>query len=649
MRLSKRRAHLRKSGFKKGCVSPKKGQTVAFPTLADNKFVRLEQKAFDSRVHTSNNVLTFKDTDGTDTTVSPLRPRPNASNVVDEYSGCDDESIHPDLFTNKLMVQAKVQALFNSAFKEHRHDKPNCEGDLNFDAAHAIKWGAGWRERLKCTKCSYVSAYHKLYEEVENKKGPGRRAAKVNIGLQLGLCTTPISNTGLQRIFNNANIIAPNLTSMQRLSNKVNEKIQSVNIRDMREQRVTLVKENAMIGQKNAQTVNVEGDSCYNNPMFNSDSTPFQAGSIATTTFCENNTKDKKIIGVHIANKLCTIGARLRNKGNDVVCPNHSGHCSANVSESDPIGNEGRWSEIVARNISNEVQVTGYTGDGDSRSHAGVSKASKHTILHFKDIRHLGNSLKRAVYAANFSSNMFKGSSNTNLKNRFALSIKQRCVAELKMAHKSYNGDINKIKQCMPKVADAIVACFGGYCGEPCKASSLVCCGNYRQAKNYMPMNVKLRMTEGDKVLLLKCMDIMLSPTALDKTKLLTSTQKCEAVNRSYQTVNPKMITNPRNFAGRIHGQVHKLNNGYAVSVLIKTKSLGANLTKGSSVIRQIRTTDAISKKPNKDVIQRRKITRYAARQRRYHLHERLHYNKGLTDTVHVMEGFGQLRDNNYV
>ena len=201
----------------------------------------------------------------------------------------------------------------------------------------------------------------------------------------------------------------------------------------------------------------------------------------------------------------------------------------------------------------------------------------------------------------------------------------------------------------MPKVAAAIVACFGGYCGEPCKASSLVCCGNYRQAKNYMPMNVKLRMTEGDKVLLLKCMDIMLSPTALDKTKLLTSTQKCEAENRSYQPVNPKMITNPRNFAGRIHGQVHKLNNGYAVSVLIKTKSLGANLTKGSSVIRQIRTTDAISKKPNKDVIQRRKSTRYEARQRRYHLHERLHYNKGLTDTVHGMEGFGQLRDHNYV
>ncbi|KAH3857145.1 hypothetical protein DPMN_099745 [Dreissena polymorpha] len=155
-------------------------------------------------------------------------------------------------------------------------------------------------------------------------------------------------------------------------------------------------------------------------------------------------------------------------------------------------------------------------------------------------------------------------------------------------------------------------------------------------------------MTEGDKVLLLKCMDIMLSPTALDKTKLLTSTQKCASRESILPNCKPKN-DHPRNFAGSIHGQVHKLNNGNALSVLIKTRSLGATLTKGSSVIRQIRKTNAISKKPNKDVIQKRKITRYDARQRRYHLNERLHYNKGLTDTVHSMRGVGLLRDHNCV
>jgi len=202
----------------------------------------------------------------------------------------------------------------------------------------------------------------------------------------------------------------------------------------------------------------------------------------------------------------------------------------------------------------------------------------------------------------------------------------------------------------MPKVVDATVSCFGGYCGEPCKKSSYVCCGNYRQAKNYMPINSKLRMTESDKVLLKQCIAIMMSPQALDQTKHLTSTQKCEAVNRSYITVNPKMSTNSRNFTGRIHGQVHKLNNGYAVSVLIKTKSLGASLTKGSSVIKQICQTDRNTEKRKcNEVIEKQKIKRYAARQRRYHLHEKIHYSKGLTDSLPVLRHSRHLRDHNYV
>ena len=60
MVLSKRQAHKRKVWFKKGSVSPKKGQTVVFPTVGDKNYVRLEKKAFESRVHTTNNVLTFK-------------------------------------------------------------------------------------------------------------------------------------------------------------------------------------------------------------------------------------------------------------------------------------------------------------------------------------------------------------------------------------------------------------------------------------------------------------------------------------------------------------------------------------------------------------------------------------------------------------
>jgi len=302
MTARKRRDHCRKVGYKAGLKSPQAGKTLSVSSVDEKKYVRLTAKSFESRIHVHDNILTFRDTDGTDTNVSALRPRANVSHVVDEYSSNYDLSQHPNLYTNKLMVQAEVQVLFNTAFKEHKQIKPECQGDLNFDAANSKRWGLGWRERLKCTKCQYTSQYRNLYEEVEVKKGRGRRAAKVNVGLQLGLCSTPISNTGVSRILNHANIISPNKAAMQRLSCKVNKNVEGLNVKDMHEQRFSLVKENAQIGQKDAKTVNVEGDTCYNNPMFNSDSTPFQAGSIATTTFCENNTKAKKIVGVHIAN-----------------------------------------------------------------------------------------------------------------------------------------------------------------------------------------------------------------------------------------------------------------------------------------------------------------------------------------------------------
>jgi len=118
--------------------------------------------------------------------------------------------------------------------------------------------------------------------------------------------------------------------------------------------------------------------------MFNADSMPFQAGSIATTTFCEKNTKAKTIVAVNIANKLCLTAARLRNKGESVVCPNHNGNCTANVSESDPIGDGGRWSEAVSKNISNDQNIDGNTGNSDSRNHADVSRSTKRKVNHFK-------------------------------------------------------------------------------------------------------------------------------------------------------------------------------------------------------------------------------------------------------------------------
>jgi hypothetical protein len=74
--------------------------------------------------------------------------------------------------------------------------------------------------------------------------GPGRKAATINIGLQAGLMTTPISNKSFRDITINCNIIPASLSSMQHLANKVGSVIVKHNRDDMKEIRETIVEEN---------------------------------------------------------------------------------------------------------------------------------------------------------------------------------------------------------------------------------------------------------------------------------------------------------------------------------------------------------------------------------------------------------------------
>lgn len=447
--------------------------------------------------------------------------------------------------------------MFNSEIEAHRVANQCCKGRLEFDAEACRQRTLAFEERLKCTNCKYVSKYYKLYEEIKTGKR-GRRAAKINVGLQLGLMNTQISNTGAVQILAHSNMIPPHKKSMQVMSNKIGEKVKSLNMQNMHSIRQSLKDENAKCGNKNPSEVNVEGDSCYNNPLFSSDNTPFQAGTVVTTTMCENNTTNKKVIGVFVGVKICKTASTLKNQGVNVTCPNHPGHCSANLDPTQPIGDEAKWNENVTREINKDLSIAHFTGDGDSKGHNGVDKGQTDKVTHLKDVRHLANSLKREINKAPFSRKMFDGKLRTNLKNRFAMSVKARCLAELKMTHKILKGDLNKIKNKIPKIIDAIIMCFKGYCGSMCKRHSLVCGGNFRQAKNYLPSNIKLKMTATDEKLLSECIKVLLSAESLTKTKFLSSTQKCEAVNRAYQACMPKSVTFSRNCHGRIHSKILK-------------------------------------------------------------------------------------------
>jgi len=643
----KTRRHLEKIGFQAGSSSPLKGKKLSYvPPDEPSKYARMSNEALESRVDDAQGTLSFKDVDGSVTNVSPLRPLTRQTRLVDQYDTPSDTGIHPDLLTNRLYCPYLVQNMFNCEIKAH-FVTDGCPGELNFDAEKPRKWGLGWSERLKCTKCKYVSQYYRLYTEVE-REGRGRRAAEVNVGLQLGLMSTPCSSAGAQRLLLNAQIEPPCQTSMQNMANKVGKHVTECNINNMHEVRQSLKEENEKCGNKFKSAVLTESDSCYNNPLFNTDSTPFQAGTIVATTVCENNTKGKKIIGVHVGVKICPNASKLRNKGEKVDCPNHRGHCTANLKESDSIGDEGRWNEIVSREIKQDLNIVGHTTDGDSKAHTGIQNGQGIQVLSLKDIRHLGNSLRREINKAPFSSAMFKGRNKSNLKSRFALSVRIRCVAELKKAHALYKGNMKQIRSKMPNTVSAVILCFRGYCGNQCKKHSLVCPGNQKQMHNYLPHSTKLSMTPTDIQVLEKCINVLLGRDNLLKTRLMTSTQKCEAVNRSYQASMPKQVTFARNCHGRIHGQILRLNHGRADSTILMAKAVNLKLVRGSRVMKRLRKLDDNDRRrKSASYIKQAKVSRYAARQRRYNAHTELHYQKGISDPKPDYSGIPNC-DHNY-
>jgi hypothetical protein len=64
-------------------------------------------------------------------------------------------------------------------------------------------------------------------------------------------------------------------------------------------------------------------------------------------------------------------------------------------------------------------------------------------------------------------------------------------------------------------------------------------------------------VTPDDEMSVEKCIRVLLGSKSLELVRFLTSTQKCEAFNRTLQRCNPKNVTHSRNFPGRTHTAIH--------------------------------------------------------------------------------------------
>lgn len=99
--------------------------------------------------------------------ISPIGP---ISGITDEYTQPYSAAVHSDLQTNILYQPLALQDIFNTEIKKHIKFNLKCTENLKFDAFNLRNWGLCRSEGLICTKCSHITDFYKLYDEIKKEK-----------------------------------------------------------------------------------------------------------------------------------------------------------------------------------------------------------------------------------------------------------------------------------------------------------------------------------------------------------------------------------------------------------------------------------------------------------------------------------------------
>ena len=635
--LSRSRSHSRTHGFKKGHTFWKNRSTQ------DSTEITQECSSERQRVPASDFPMDMFSTSSDDSSehkglvqgpgsslkrpdldVTCLRPLPPKKTVLETFEECatSDENV----IVNKELTAD----LFHQASKEHLTMSPECDGKLVFDDQQSRQWGLAWQMAVSCNVCTYISDRKKLYREV-NENRRGRKAAAINRALQVGLSKNRVANYGAREIIASINVRPPHRKAMQRNSNIVGKKLVAANERDMSAIRNKLKVTNEYLGRTRNRII-AEGDSTYNNNKFSGvGKTPFQSGTQTTLVVCENLTPNKRVIAVETNSKLCTCF------GASAYGP-HLETCCATIGRDDSIGNEGTYLKNALHKINSDglfLDKLIVDGDSNTRSEGSAFVQSDGTHIDIEYCtRHMTRNLERRLSGTNFSSPMFPGKSKkekSQAQTRFAMDVGDRVQAEFTAAVKHYGPDAAALSIRLLDIASAIINCYKGDC-TGCKQSSFVCQVDGKMYfRSYLDTNSTwkqrrafIRPTDGDILKLSTALSIRFSRESINGTLLCATQNKSESVMHSIKKSVPNQITFKRNYAGRVHSQVHSLNNLPGTSIALLCNEVDAPLNK--SVLKACKAMDL---RANRDKTRQKQdeynVSRRSARQFRYGLWDNKH------------------------
>ena len=483
----------------------------------------------------------------------------------------------------RIIHLRKSEDMWNTAFKDHRLGSPTCKKPT-FSVKDVQRKGLVSKQSVRCINCKFETHPFKLYEEVndQNKKGP--KFAASNLALQSALLDTSIGQSKVQGLIAALDLPPPNKRQMTNAGKIVGEKIVALGEENMD-------KHLKAASDKNNE-IKIAADTRYNTPRIGcSRRTGVSLANQAITLTIEKNTGTNKIVAEYTQNKLCPIGNRLRAKGLEVKCKGDHAGCVANVGLLDSLTESVAGVGIGRHLKSRGVKVTSCTTDGDSRFVKGLEEGLGYDVDRKADPIHLVQTQIRRAKKKTFSATFFPGVQTVGGKkaclNAFAEDLGLRASHIRKELQARYHGDTVAMSKIVPHVVETVIECYTGNC-EKCKVYPSACGGGDSNdtwiAKSFKLQSKKiqsLNATPSDKTQMKELLEMVLSPQAIEKTSLMTTTQNNECANRSLSVNNPKHIKYSKNLRAKIASTIVRLNEGPGVAFVQKSDILKVPVSKG--------------------------------------------------------------------
>ena len=288
--------------------------------------------------------------------------------------------------------------------------------------------------RLRCLGCQFKTNPEKLYFDnnhtQQSQKSNGERlqsTSTLNMSIGAALLNSSIGATQFREIFLCLGINPGSLNAIMQVIDKVGQITEELARKNMADVRTDM---------KRMKNVTCSIDACYNNKNHYGKS-PYQPATQSIYTVIATDEKNQhKIVYSETQNKLCMVGSRRRARGLSVQCPNHT-NCTANLSENEPISNEGKVTEACLDLFAEEgVKIKALCSDGDTKIGKILNK-KKYNIQHMKDRAHFARNLRKKINGLPLSKDAFKTKTKKMKQQKqrwFSMDITKRMEAEFTRA-----------------------------------------------------------------------------------------------------------------------------------------------------------------------------------------------------------------------